>query len=72
MKTQTARWRLALVGLTALAAGLAWWAGGPPPSRADDANAEITRLRAEIDQLKGRLPSQSHAMMDVGYHFSNL
>lgn len=72
MKTQTARWRLALVGLTALVAGLAWWADSPRLSRADDANAEITRLRAELDQLKGRLPSQSHAMMDVGYHFSNL
>ena len=34
--------------------------------------SEISRLKAEIEQLRGRLPSQSHAMMDVGYHFSNL
>jgi hypothetical protein len=27
---------------------------------------------SELEQLKGRLPSQSHAMMDVDYHFANL
>jgi len=44
----------------------------PTSSMADEPAAEITRLKAEIEQLKGRLPSQSHAMMDVGYHFTNL
>jgi hypothetical protein len=38
----------------------------------DDAAAEITRLKAEIEQIKGRLASQSHAMMDVDYHFATL
>ena len=33
---------------------------------------EIAKLKAELDELKGRLPSQSHAMMDVDYHFANL
>ena len=33
---------------------------------------EIAALRAEIDQLKGKVPDQSHAMKDVGYHFANL
>ena len=33
---------------------------------------EIAKLKAELEQLKGRLPSQSHAMMDVDYHFANL
>jgi hypothetical protein len=37
----------------------------------DDA-AEITRLKAELEQLRSRLPDQSHVMKDVGYHFSNL
>jgi hypothetical protein len=59
--------------LLALATTALWSFGGAPTSRAADGdNAEIARLKAEIEQLKGRLPSQSHAMMDVGYHFSNL
>jgi len=37
------------------------------PTRARD-----RKLKAEIDELRGQLPSQSHAMMDVDYHFSNL
>jgi hypothetical protein len=43
-----------------------------PFARAADNGAEITQLKAELDELKGRLPSQSHAMMDVDYHFTNL
>jgi hypothetical protein len=35
-------------------------------------DAEVAKLRSELEQLRGRLPSQSHAMMDVGYHFANL
>jgi hypothetical protein len=45
---------------------------GASPSSADDPATEIATLKAEIEQLKGRLASQSHAMMDVGYHFGNL
>ncbi len=37
-----------------------------------DASAEIAKLRAELDQLRGRLPDHSHVMKDVGYHFTNL
>jgi len=33
---------------------------------------ELAALRAEIEQLKGKVPDQSHAMKDVGYHFANL
>jgi hypothetical protein len=29
-------------------------------------------LRTEIEQLKGKLPGQAHAMMDVTYHYGNL
>lgn len=32
----------------------------------------VTQLKAEIETLKGKLPDQSHAMKDVGYHFANL
>ena len=45
--------------------------GGPARLHAAD-DAELSKLRTELEQLRGRLSSQSHAMMDVGYHFSNL
>ena len=51
---------------------LSWFVRGVPVARAADGDAEIAQLKAEIEQLKGRLPSQSHAMMDVDFHFSNL
>src|SRR5256714_13073711 len=43
-----------------------------PPSKTSDPTNPIAALRAEIDQLKGKVPDQSHAMADVGYHFANL
>jgi hypothetical protein len=55
-----------------LAAPVVWVARSRPVAYAADDGAEIAQLKAEIEQLKGRLPSQSHAMMDVGYHFTNL
>lgn len=48
-----------------------WLAPGSITSCAAD-DADLAKLRTELEQLRGRLPSQSHAMMDVGYHFSNL
>jgi len=44
-------------------------------SAAQGANAQLTEvetLRAEVAALQALLPSQSHAMADVDYHFSNL
>src|SRR5437879_5809698 len=35
-----------------------------PPGTAD--------LQADLAAIKGKLPDQSHAMKDVGYHFANL
>jgi hypothetical protein len=29
-------------------------------------------IRDELEQIKGKLPGQAHAMMDVSYHFANL
>ena len=57
---------LVAVGILALRAGMVG------ADAAGDAAAEIARLKAEIEQLRGRLPDQSHVMKDVGYHFSNL
>ncbi|MGH7463312.1 MAG: hypothetical protein ACREMA_20075 [Longimicrobiales bacterium] len=80
-------WRLATVGVVALAAGVGWFSVNPaaqpagtpmtPPAREAAAEiaelrAEIMQLKAEIEQLKGRTPDQSHVMKDVGYHFANL
>ncbi len=62
---------LATFAITALSFCLALVAW-PAPAISEDSAAEIARLKAEIEQIKGRLPSQSHAMMDVDYHFTNL
>ncbi len=53
-----------LVGSTALRS---------PASAVDIEHAgEIGRLRSELVKLREMLPDQSHAMSDVGYHFTNL
>ena len=43
-----------------------------PPLKPVSPTNEVAALRAEIEQLKGKVPDQSHAMKDVGYHFANL
>lgn len=37
-----------------------------------NANAEIKTLKEELETVKGKLPGQAHAMLDVAYHFTNL
>jgi len=39
---------------------------------APNAAAEIAALKAEIADIRGMLPSQSHTMTDVEYNFANL
>jgi hypothetical protein len=52
-------------GLVALeTAALAQGAGTP--------QSDVAALRAEIEALRRLVPSQSHAMADVDYHFSSL
>ena len=34
--------------------------------------ADVAELKAEIETLKGMLPSQSHSMVDVEFNFANL
>jgi len=58
-------------GLVAVGVVVLTGAMGGGDAAGDDA-AEIARLKAEIEQLRERLPDQSHVMKDVGYHFSNL
>jgi hypothetical protein len=37
-----------------------------------DAAASLAAMQADIAHLKDEVPSQSHSMADVGYHFTNL
>jgi hypothetical protein len=54
-------------------AGFFLLCAGMPAVHAQAAHqSDIAALRAEIDALKALIPSQSHAMADVDYHFSNL
>jgi hypothetical protein len=60
--------RLAGMALV-LAAGTALLA---MPAAADDSTDALAALKAQNEQLRTLIPSQSHAMMDVAYHFTNL
>jgi len=42
------------------------------PAATPDTATEIAALKADIEVLKGKAPSASVAMADVGFHFSNL
>jgi hypothetical protein len=44
----------------------------PTASAATQAGSELESLREEVARLKRLTPSQSHAMQDVGYHYTNL
>jgi hypothetical protein len=39
---------------------------------ADVPHSDVAALKTELEALKRVVPSQSHAMADVDYHFSNL
>jgi len=50
-------------------------ASGTTPADTPDAATlaqQVADLKASNDQLRTLIPSQSHAMMDVAYHFTNL
>jgi hypothetical protein len=48
-------------------------AGAAPPAAAPAPPPdEVAALKAEVARLRGMVPDQSHAMADVGYHFTNL
>lgn len=44
----------------------------PTAGPAGQPGSEVAALREEVARLKRLVPSQSHAMQDVGYHFTNL
>jgi hypothetical protein len=70
MKTQGfTTMRIPLIGIacTLLAGNTAFAAETSNPGPSDMAS-----LKAEIEQLRSLTPGQSHAMIDVEYHFANL
>jgi hypothetical protein len=42
------------------------------PAAAVGEGVDLAALRADVDRLKEAVPSQSHAMTDVGYQYANL
>ncbi len=44
----------------------------PAHAQAAKPMPDLNELSAEVAAIKGKLPSQSHTMQDVSYHFANL
>jgi hypothetical protein len=62
------RHSLAVAALLLAAMAAPVMAADEPPS----IESQIAALKAENERLRTLLPSQSHAMIDVAYHFTNL
>jgi len=45
---------------------------GAAAQESKPAGDEVASLKAEVARLKGLVPDQSHAMADVGFHYTNL
>lgn len=63
------------IGITlALTALFAFELMQPPATAQETAAAasELDAIKAQIESLRGSLPSQSHTMADVEFHFANL
>ena len=65
---QSARGVAVACALAAISAASTCVAAEDAPS----IDSQIAALKAENDRLKTLLPGQSHAMIDVAYHFTNL
>jgi hypothetical protein len=52
------------------ALSLSFWNSHVASAQSPD--SDTAALKAQIDVLRGLVPSQSHAMADVDYHFANL
>jgi hypothetical protein len=66
---------LALAGAGAIigATAVEYWHRAHPAAAPDSSrNTDIAALVVEIARLKELVPSQSHTMSDVGYHWANL
>ncbi len=52
--------------------GLLMLVGNAAAQSSNSEPAQLAALKAEIEELRGVLPTQAHVMVDVDYHFSNL
>src|SRR5262252_9113793 len=64
------RTALAIIGFTLLGGASLRAAVAQAPAAAPQ--PDVAELKAEIDALRGMLPSQSHSMVDVEFQFANL
>ena len=77
MTTRGLRWSAVLLLGVVTGLGARQFAGGWTRTAAaeqgkDAKEDELSALKAEVTRLKGMVPDQSHAMSDVGSHFTNL
>ena len=64
---------LVVLGAVAGAALVQYWHQSLPPVAAQgESRVDPAQFEADLTQLKNVVPSQSHAMSDVGYHWTNL
>jgi len=73
--TRVAVLLLLVAGAAVGAAVVQYWhaASSAPAAQVDSQVADaMASMRSEILRLRDLVPSQSHAMADVGYHWSNL
>jgi hypothetical protein len=73
----TERFRAAAVLVIGVALGVALHAllsdvVQPVQAQATRPEPDLRTLSADVELIKGKLPSQSHTMQDVSYHFANL
>jgi hypothetical protein len=63
-----------LIGVAFGAAAHSFLSDSVQPAHAQTTKPEpdLRTLAAEIETIQGKLPSQSHTMQDVSYHFCNL
>ncbi|HEU4616499.1 MAG TPA: hypothetical protein VFV10_00575 [Gammaproteobacteria bacterium] len=64
--------RMVSIVVLSAALNLAMQAPARAQTGAEPSTTDIAALKAEIDELKRLLPSQSHTMADVEFHFANL
>ncbi len=60
-----------VVAYAILGAGGVWPIAHAQESPAEN-STDLTALQRDVEMLKGKAPSQSHSMIDVDYHFTNL
>ena len=63
---------LAGAGVGAILVALSTGEGRRAGAQTAGGEAPASEIQSQLETITGKLPDQSHAMKDVGYHFSNL